>query len=127
MDHLSTLPKRDVSQSLGQAEEEVMATLFPEDAPQPPKNKTTAPQSSTTQKVAQKAETVDEEQPQTTSGVSCSWKVIGYTTLLFLIIAAPLLDMLLCRLPYCGNNTIALMAFKTLLFAIGFFFITRYL
>ena len=45
-------------------------------------------------------------------------KLAGYTTVLFLALANPWLDTLLCKVPYCGDNAFMLLGMKTLVFAI---------
>ena len=47
-------------------------------------------------------------------------KLAFYAAILFVILANPWIDTLLCMVPYCGDNMIMLLAFKTLLFMILF-------
>jgi len=47
-----------------------------------------------------------------------NWKLIGYTTVLFLALANPWIDTLFCKIPYCGDNAVTLLGIKTLMFAI---------
>jgi hypothetical protein len=49
------------------------------------------------------------------------WKLVFFATILFLLLSLPLLDGILCRVPYCGeDNFVALMGLKASLFATGF-------
>lgn len=110
MDSLAALPKRETP--LSRDEEETMKNLFPEDTPRrapPPRSNNEAT-----------------ENDGSESTTKTNWKLIGYTTLLFLILVIPFIDKIVCRLPYCGENAIALMVFKTLIFAVAFFFIVKY-
>lgn len=108
MDSLAALPKREAP--LSRDEEETVKNLFPEDAP-----RQAVPQLRT-----------EEEGAPSSKGTTTNWKLIGYATLLFLILAIPFIDKIVCRLPYCGENAIALMVFKTVIFAVAFFFIVKY-
>ena len=45
-------------------------------------------------------------------------KLAGYTTVLFLALANPWLDTLLCNVPYCGDNAFMLLGMKALVFAL---------
>ena len=49
-----------------------------------------------------------------------SWKLVAYTSLLFLALANPWLDGLFKMLPYCGESQIAVLFIKLILFAIVF-------
>ncbi len=53
-----------------------------------------------------------------------NWKIVGYTTVLFFALANPWIDMLLCKIPYCGDNAIMLLGLKTLAFALLYLIIT---
>lgn len=55
--------------------------------------------------------------PSSSSGGGMRWRSIAYTTLLFVIVANPWIDMLLCKIPYCGNATV-LFAIKVLIFLV---------
>jgi len=44
------------------------------------------------------------------------WKLIGYCALFFFLLANPWIDGLFARIPYCGENSIAITLVKTLLF-----------
>jgi hypothetical protein len=50
-------------------------------------------------------------------------KLIGYATVLFVLLANPYIDGILCHVPYCEDNEMVLFLFKTLLFALLFFMI----
>lgn len=45
-----------------------------------------------------------------------NWKVIGITTLLFVLLANPWMDGLFCKIPYCGENSTVIFGVKTILF-----------
>lgn len=47
-------------------------------------------------------------------------KLALYATVLFLILANPWVDQVMCMVPYCGDNALTLMAVKALLFMIVF-------
>jgi len=47
-------------------------------------------------------------------------KLAMYASVLFLILANPWIDSILCMVPYCGENVLVLLAFKALLFMILF-------
>ena len=66
-------------------------------------------------------------------GRPTNWKFIAYTTVLFLAIANPFIDRILCGMPYlggeCGSivpDTIRLIV-KAVIFFVLFFFMQRYL
>ena len=115
MDNLADLPKKEMP--LSRDEEETMKNLFPQDG---------SAMRSASSRAADEVTNGEEEIPPSSGGIGTNWKLIGYTTLLFLILTIPFIDKIVCKLPYCGENTIALMVFKTLIFALGFFLINRY-
>lgn len=45
-----------------------------------------------------------------------NWKLIGFSAVLFISLANPWIDKLLCNIPYCGGNTMTLLGIKVLLF-----------
>nr|QBK86156.1 MAG: uncharacterized protein LCMAC101_07510 [Marseillevirus LCMAC101] len=53
-----------------------------------------------------------------------NWKIVGYTTVLFFALANPWIDMLFCKIPYCGDNNLMLLGIKTLIFSILYLIIT---
>ena len=53
-----------------------------------------------------------------------NWKEIGIVTALFFALANPWLDMILCKVPYCGDNAFTLLGMKTLAFAILYLIVT---
>ncbi len=46
-----------------------------------------------------------------------NWKLVGYIATLFLLLANPWIDMILCNIPYCNENK-ACLAIKFFLFII---------
>nr|QBK86585.1 MAG: uncharacterized protein LCMAC102_03800 [Marseillevirus LCMAC102] len=50
-----------------------------------------------------------------TGGVD--WKLIGYSTILFILLANPWIDQILCKIPYC-NNAMYSFGMKLVIFAI---------
>ena len=45
-----------------------------------------------------------------------NWKLLGIATILFFILSSPWIDMLFCKLPYCGESPVTISGLKTLLF-----------
>jgi hypothetical protein len=58
-------------------------------------------------------------------GSTIKWKLVGYTALVFLLLANPWIDTIFCLVPYCGNS-LSMFAIKTLLFCIAFVIISKY-
>ena len=58
------------------------------------------------------------------SGGKAGWmdtiKLALYATVLFLILANPWIDQVMCMVPYCGESVITLVAVKALLFMVLF-------
>ncbi len=46
------------------------------------------------------------------------WKLLGATTLLFVFLANPWIDQILCKVPYCGGSSISSLITRTVLFVI---------
>ncbi len=46
------------------------------------------------------------------------WKLLGATALLFVLLANPWIDLILCKVPYCGGSQMTSLATKTVLFVI---------
>jgi hypothetical protein len=47
-----------------------------------------------------------------------NWKLIGLTSLLFVVLANPWIDSLFCKLPYCGDSSMYLLMLKVFIFII---------
>jgi len=45
-----------------------------------------------------------------------NWKMVGLAVTLFVILANPWIDNVLCKIPYCGENSMMLFAIKTCMF-----------
>jgi len=99
MDKLSDLPPKDGAEMSPQ-ESDVMKKYFDADEPQGKKAK---------------------------AGWMDSIKVAFYASVLFLALANPWVDTLLCSIPYCGDNALTLLAFKVLLFLILFTGVYKFL
>ena len=54
-------------------------------------------------------------------------KLALYTTVLFLALCNPITDAVFCRLPYCGEGVVSLLAVKTLLFMTLFIAMYKFL
>lgn len=54
-------------------------------------------------------------------------KLALYTTILFLALCNPITDAVFCRLPYCGEGVVTLLAVKTLLFMTLFIAMYKFL
>ena len=105
MDNLDNLPLKEDTVSSSH-EEEVMGKFFPQTGQRtPPRG---PPQGSVI-----KNDPNPDLEPE-----GLNWKVIGYTTVLFLALANPWVDLLFCKIPYCGDNAPILLGIKTLIFAI---------
>ena len=57
-----------------------------------------------------------EDKPQQKPKSKLNWKVLGYSSILFLLLANPWIDKLLCKIPYCGENAIMVLSLKLFLF-----------
>jgi len=116
MDSLDNLPlKEDTNPN--SHEEEIMSKFFtpPGQNPSPPRGPPRgAPQNTAPGKA-------DAPEPE-----GINWKLIGYTTLLFVALANPWLDTLLCKIPYCGDNAFTLLGMKVLTFALLYVIVTVY-
>lgn len=53
-------------------------------------------------------------------------KLALYTSFLFILLANPWVDSLMCVIPYCSENPIISLAVKTMLFMILFVVLNRY-
>ena len=60
----------------------------------------------------------DEPSKSTSKFSRIEWKLLGATALLFVLLANPWVDKLLCKVPYCGESQISSLATKTVLFVI---------
>lgn len=108
MDRLSDLPVK--SDTVKTPEEEaIMGQLFPSN------NTTTRPpvnNRSVNNEMMQ-----DEDVPDEPKKSKINWKLIGLACVIFVFLANPWVDSLMCKIPYCGSNSISLMGVKLLLFA----------
>ena len=119
MDNLDNLPLKEDTNSTPQ-EAEVMSKFFKQpdqkSSRSPPRGPTRGPP----QGAVAKGETNDpDSEPE-----GINWKIVGYTTVLFLALANPWIDTLLCKIPYCGDNAFMLFGIKTLTFAILYLIVT---
>ena len=109
MDNLDNLPLKDDTDP-NTREEEIMNKYFAQTGrksqPRAPHGNPRAPDGDVASDVS------DSE------GKGVNWKVVGYTTALFLALANPWIDVILCKIPYCEDNTFILLGIKTLVFAI---------
>jgi hypothetical protein len=64
--------------------------------------------------------------PQERRGWKSDIKAAVVFTGLFLVLANPWIDKLLCNLPYCGGNAIFLLLAKAVIFLVFALFINRY-
>lgn len=55
------------------------------------------------------------------------WKIIGYITVVFLVLANPWIQTLLTRIPYVGGSQITEFLFTTVIFIIAVIVITMYM
>ena len=56
--------------------------------------------------------------PTTLPPSRLNWKLIGLSAILFVSLANPWIDSMFCKIPYCGDNAVALLGVKALLFAL---------
>jgi hypothetical protein len=61
------------------------------------------------------------------SGWLATLKLAGIASLLFMVLANSWIDVILCRLPYCGENQLTITMIKTVIFMILFIVMYRYL
>ena len=105
MDKLTDLPvKSDTVKT--KDESEIMDQLFPRGARS---EGSSAPR-------AGEAPAADSTQASMRSKLNL--KMIGLASLLFVALANPWIDNLFCKLPYCGDNALAVMGVKVLIFII---------
>ena len=115
MDNLDNLPLKEDTVSSSH-EEEVMGKFFAQTGQKtPPRGHTRTPP----QGVVMRDDPNPDSEPE-----GINWKIIGYTIILFLVLANPWIDMLFCKIPYCGDNAPMLLGIKTLMFAILYLIIT---
>lgn len=69
----------------------------------------------------------DDDDTGSSSSSGVDWKLVGYATGLFVILANPWIDRLLCLIPYCGENSVMLFIIKGLLFLLLMIIISRFL
>ncbi len=119
MDNLDNLPPKEDTNSTSQ-ETEVMGKFFKQPAQKsshsPPRD---PPRGHPQGAVARNEPYVKDLEPE-----GINWKEVGLVTTLFLALANPWIDMLLCKIPYCGDNAFTLLGIKTLMFAIIYLIIT---
>ena len=60
-------------------------------------------------------------------GSDNKWKIIGYITVVFLVLANPWIQTLLTRIPYVGGSQITEFLFTTVIFIIAVIVITMYM
>lgn len=99
MDRLSDLPVNPDTVKTPE-EEAIMGQFFPRQSSQ---NK--------------KVEPSEEEEPPAKSQSRVNWKLIGIACVIFVFLANPWVDSVLCKVPYCGNGA-ALTGMKLMLFAV---------
>lgn len=49
-----------------------------------------------------------QDKPATASKGKVNWKIVGCASVLFLLLANPWIDRLLCKIPYCGGSVMML-------------------
>lgn len=71
------------------------------------------------------------ENSVSTESPKSSWmqtfKLALYASILFLALCNPITDGIFCRLPYCGEGVVTILAMKTLVFMILFVAMYRFL
>lgn len=71
------------------------------------------------------------ESSVSTESPKSSWmqtfKLALYASILFLALCNPITDGIFCRLPYCGEGVVTILAMKTLVFMILFVAMYRFL
>lgn len=65
--------------------------------------------------------------PKTKLGWTGAVKLSFYATALFVILANPWIDSLLCVVPYCGDNALIMLAAKALLFMILLIVVNKFI
>lgn len=121
MDNLDNLPlKEDTNPS--SHEEEVMGRFFSQGPQQrgPPGGSHGGPPRGPPQGGVNPGVSNDPEPD------GLNWKIVGYTTVLFLALANPWIDTILCKVPYCGDNAFMLLAMKTLAFALLYVIVSTF-
>ena len=63
----------------------------------------------------------------TSEGNSLNWKALGYSAILFFLLANPWIDSILCSIPYCGGNAMSMTALKTVIFVMIYIIIVKFL
>ena len=99
MDKLSDLPPKNDSVKTAD-EETVMGQFFPKGHDRNPSQSEDVQDQGQRQSLIQKV----------------NWKLIGCSAVLFILLANPWIDKIFCKVPYCGDNAIALLGLKVLLF-----------
>jgi hypothetical protein len=56
-----------------------------------------------------------------------TFKLAIYASILFLALCNPITDSVFCRLPYCGEGVVSLLAIKTLIFMFCFVAMYKFL
>ncbi len=56
-----------------------------------------------------------------------TFKLALYASILFIALCNPITDGVFCRLPYCGEGVVSLLAAKTLIFMISFVAMYKFL
>ncbi len=56
-----------------------------------------------------------------------TFKLALYTAVIFLMLCNPMADAIFCKLPYCGEGVVTLLASKTLIFMILFISMYKFL
>jgi hypothetical protein len=62
-----------------------------------------------------------------TKGWMHTLKLAGISATLFILLANPWIDAVLCKLPYCEDNTMIILAIKGLIFLLIWVIMYRYL
>lgn len=119
MDSLSALPPKNDTLKTPE-EEAVLGQLFPPSyGGNPPQNQQMM--NVQPQNPQQQPNQMIQPPPQPQKNIppgKMNWKLIGISTMLFLILANPWIDKLLCKIPYCEEGSMSLIGIKALLFAL---------
>ncbi len=121
MDRLSDLPINNTP--LSPQEQQVMHQYFgpsPQGSQGPPQG-LQGPPKAQPEHFSQKGSA-----PASSSG-NLNWKLIGSVSLLFVMLANPWIDMALCKIPYCGDRAILLLAIKLVIFVIVYIILSMYI
>lgn len=73
----------------------------------------------------QEQQVIDLYFPKDESGSCDNLKVVGYGALLFMVLANPLSEGLLEKIPFCNGNQLCLMVVKVLIFVVALFLLSR--